>query len=99
MPKFVILMTEADHDARWAAADSAAQDKILTAMGTFATAVRTHGTLHAVLPLIPTEPPNDLHGVYLVDLPDLTTTINLTELLPYPCEIREVMDVGIPITA
>lgn len=86
MPKFLILMTETDHDARWAAADSAAQDKILTAMGTFATAVRTHGTLHAVLPLIPTVPPND-------------TTTNLTELLPYPCEIREVMDVGIPITA
>ncbi|MET7277207.1 hypothetical protein ABZS29_03165 [Kribbella sp. NPDC005582] len=99
MPKFLILMTETDHDTRWAAAGPAGQEQILDAMGAFASAVRAHGTLHAVLPLLPSTPPSDLHGAYLVDLPDESTSANLTELLPYPCQIREVQDVGIPITS
>ncbi len=70
MPKFLILMSAPDHYARWDSADQPTRDQYLTDLAAFAAAVRTHGTLHAVLPL-----------------------------LPSPCEIREVPDVGIPITA
>lgn len=99
MSKFLILMSRPDHYAQWDTADQSTRDEYLTDLAAFAAAVRTHGTLHAVLPLLPTTPPTDLHGAYLVDLPDQTTVRNLAELLPSPCEIREVQDVGIPITA
>ncbi|WP_405061597.1 hypothetical protein OG474_08085 [Kribbella sp. NBC_01505] len=99
MTKYLILMSEPDHYAQWNAADETTRDAYLADLATFTTAVRAHGTLHAVLPLLPTEPPTDLHGAYLVDLPDQTTAANLTKLLPSPCEIRECQDVGIPITA
>lgn len=98
MPKYLILMSEPDHYAQWDKADQPTRDQYLADLTAFATAVRTHGTLHAVLPLLPTTPATDLHGAYLVDLPDQTTTQNLTNLLPSPCTIREIQNVGLPIT-
>ena len=47
---------------------------------------------------IPGDPARQLHGIYLIDVPDRATATALTALLPreYTVEIRECLAVGIP---
>jgi hypothetical protein len=101
MPRFLILMTEDDHYTRWEATDEPGQQKILTAFATFTAAVRTGGRFRGGEALVDpqaTDTVGQLHGIWLIDVPDRATATELTALLPreYSIEIRECLEVGIP---
>jgi hypothetical protein len=101
MPRFLILMTEDDHYTRWEATGEPGQEKILTAFATFTAAVRTRGRFRGGEALVDpqaTDTAAQLHGIYLIEVPDQETATELTALLPreYTIEIRECLEVGIP---
>lgn len=117
MTRFLVLLTEADHFAKWDAADDAEQERAFAAYRAFSQAVKQDGRMVAGEALTDattartlgpgpdravTEGPYAetvelLGGLYVIDVPDLATAVELAGLLPaeYTIEVRECLDVEV----
>ncbi len=117
MTRFLVLLTEADHFAKWDAADEATRERTIAAFNAFDDAVEARGSvLHGealghsatARTLGPgpdrtvTEGPfaetvEQLGGLYVIDVPDLDTALEVAALLPgeYTIEVRECLDVEV----
>lgn len=120
MTRFLVLMVEEEHFAKWDGADDALRERVFADFRAFTQAVRERGRFRGGEALVHpkqartlraagdgartvTEGPyaetvEQLGGMYLVELPDLATALEVAALLPreYDIEVRECLDVGVP---
>ena len=100
--KFLLLMSEPDHFARWDAASEAEQSAVFDSFRAFSAAVRERGELLVGEALAPGDEARTLRpgpdrpvtdgpyaetveqvgGLYIVDLPDRDTAVDVARLLP-----------------
>lgn len=117
MTRYLVLLTEPDHFARWDAADEATRERTIAAFNAFDDAVEARGSvLHgealthsdSARTLGPgpdrtvtdgpfAETVEQLGGLYVIDVPDLDTALEVAALLPqeYTIEVRECLDVEV----
>jgi len=113
--KFLLLMSEPDHFARWDAASEAEHSAVFESFRAFSAAVRERGELLVGEALAPgdeartvrpgpdrrvsdgpyAETVEQVGGLYLVELPDRETAVDVARLLPhqYTIEVRPIVHV------
>ena len=116
--RFVVLMAEPDHYARWAGCTEEERRAALARLDAFGAAVAERGTVlggagladpREARTLRPADPPGasrvvvdgpytetveQLGGLWIVDLPDLATALELAALLPeaWSVEVRRTTE-------
>jgi hypothetical protein len=115
--RFLVLMAEDDHFAKWDEGDDDYHQRCFDAYNAFADAVRARGSLvigdalarpDQAVTLRPgagrpatqgpyAETVEQVGGLYVVDLPDRDTAVEVARLLPseYSVEIRPMLEVTV----